>query len=395
MKSAGELERTGIRLLSERRCRKVYTTENAYKAHLVSKKHREKEAAAATNKSLPLVSVVDVQTSQSTESDILVQQDEPMAEASTPHEGSPDVPMSIEAKIAASRSKIPPTSCIFCPIASDSIELNVEHMRRAHGLFIPDQEYLVDLPGLLTHLGEKVAVDNICLWCNGRGKTLHSLDAVRKHMQDKSHCKIAYDTENDRLDISDYYDFTSSYATPARPKLKPSASSSKSRKQATEDEEEEEWEDDENMDEGDADEVVEENESEEEDLEDLQVSYGDTQYELVLPTGARIGHRSLRRYYAQRFSNPLPSLTASPNSETAIVRRLIKDRKTAQIPASGADFGGAGRGMMTIKVQSIHQAKEAGRHIREHRDSRRKEEFRTKVGFIHNNQKHFRDQLLQ
>ena len=30
------------------------------------------------------------------------------------------------------------------------------HMTKLHGLFLPDIEYLVDLPGLLGYLGEKV-----------------------------------------------------------------------------------------------------------------------------------------------------------------------------------------------------------------------------------------------
>jgi len=30
-------------------------------------------------------------------------------------------------------------------------------------------------------------------------------------MVDKAHCKIAYDTEDDRLEVSDFYDFTASY----------------------------------------------------------------------------------------------------------------------------------------------------------------------------------------
>ena len=50
--------------------------------------------------------------------------------------------------------------------------------------------------------------------------------------------------------------------------------------------------------------------------------------------------------------------------------------------------GGFGQ---VVKARNAGEAREAGRHVREFRDQRRREEFRTKVAFIHNNQKHFRD----
>lgn len=34
-------------------------------------------------------------------------------------------------------------------------------MTKSHGLFLPDVEYLVDLEGLLTYLGEKVTMIDI------------------------------------------------------------------------------------------------------------------------------------------------------------------------------------------------------------------------------------------
>lgn len=263
-------------------------------------------------------------------------------------------------------------------------------MERSHGFFIPDADYLVDLKGLLNYLGEKVAVSNTCIWCNGRGRELRSLEAVRKHMDDKSHCKIAYDTLKDRLDISDFYDFTSSYSSERSRPTEPPRLPKRVNEQTVDDGD---WEDDEEIDE--ADEVVEAVSDEEVDPTAQVLSYGDTPFELLLPSGSRIGHRSLRRYYVQRFSDPLPSTTAFANSETAIMKRLLHDQRSTLIPASGADFGGAGRGMMTMKAKTVGQAREAGRHIREHRDFRARDAFKTKVGIHSNNHHHFRDQLLQ
>jgi pre-60S factor REI1 len=122
-----------------------------------------------------------------------------------------EIGLSIDAKIAASRNRLTTSHCLFCSHAASSIDENLSHMASAHSFFIPDQDYLVDLPGLLTYLGEKVSIGNTCLYCPNGGKEFGSLEAVRAHMRDKGHCKIAYDTDDQKLEVSDYYDFESSY----------------------------------------------------------------------------------------------------------------------------------------------------------------------------------------
>ncbi len=81
---------------------------------------------------------------------------------------------------------------------------------RFHSFFIPDIEYLVDLEGFLRYIGEKVSVGNICLFCNGKGRSFHSLEAIRSHMVEKGHCKILYE-EDTAEEYADYYDFSPSY----------------------------------------------------------------------------------------------------------------------------------------------------------------------------------------
>ena len=120
----------------------------------------------------------------------------------------------------------------------------------------------------------------------------------------------------------------------------------------------------------------------------------DTMYELVLPSGARIGHRSLRRYYAQSFRYRPQSSPEDTNSGAALVRRLIADKNSALVPTKGG-FGAYGGGTDVVKARNVGEAREAGRHVREFRDQKRREDFKTKVAFIHNSQKHFRDPLLQ
>jgi len=227
-------------------------------------------------------------------------------------------------------------------------------------------------------------------------------------MIDKGHCRIAYGTESERLAVSDFYDFSSSY--PTLPGENKGSSKRRRVKVVVPDAElveEDGWEDvgDDVEDDG-VDDVVEESVAEPEDSEDEedesddetggpQITYGDTVYELVLPSGARIGHRSLQRYYKQSFANPLPGRVEDPNSGVGLVRKLIGDKENSTLVPVRGGYGAFGNGTMTVKAKNRGEAKEAGRHIREFRDQKRREQFKTKVGFIHNHQKHFRDPLLQ
>ena len=51
---------------------------------------------------------------------------------------------------------IPRTDCFFCMHHSSTLEKNAIHMSTDHSFFVPDVEYLIDLPGLFEYLGAKV-----------------------------------------------------------------------------------------------------------------------------------------------------------------------------------------------------------------------------------------------
>ena len=53
-------------------------------------------------------------------------------------------------------SVVPSNECIFCSHNSKDLEGNVIHMTERHSFFLPDAEYLTDLEGMMTYLGEKV-----------------------------------------------------------------------------------------------------------------------------------------------------------------------------------------------------------------------------------------------
>ncbi|KAI3375307.1 hypothetical protein L3Q82_021092 [Scortum barcoo] len=237
---------------------------------------------------------------------------------------------------AALPGSIPVTDCLFCSHHSKSLMKNVAHMTKVHSFFIPDVEFLVDFKGLVRYLGEKVGAGNVCLWCNEKGRSFYSTEAVQSHMTDKSHCKLFTDGDA-ALEFADFYDFRSSYPD----------------KKEGEDAE---------MD-------------EEELPDDKTLEYDDETLELTLPSGAKIGHRSLMRYYKQRFGaqRAVVALTHNKNAVGRVLR---------QYKALG--WGGDGG-------NSFHQKQRDMQYVQ-----MMKSKWMLKMGMSHNatKQKHFRVQVM-
>ena len=225
-------------------CRKSFGSENAFENHLNSKKHKvgvlenpdleeintnEKDQACIQSVKSSEVKSMDLDS----ESDI--------EEVDSDEWNDEDNP-------------ILHNDCLFCPHHSASLTKNLRHMTLEHSFFIPDAEYVVDLKGLLTYLGEKVSQGLICLWCNDRGKTFYSVQAVQQHMQDKGHCKMLHEGEA-LAEYVDFYDYSSSYP----------------------------------------------DQEEDKDVEVTIPVIEESDFQLVLPSGATIGHRSLMRYYRYIF----------------------------------------------------------------------------------------------
>merc|ERR1712002_895265 len=168
--------------------------------------------------------------------------------------------------------------CLFCSKISETLEDNLAHMSRVHSFFIPDIEYVCDLPSLITYLGQKVGEGKICLWCNEHGRSFNSVKSVQQHMIAKGHTKMLH--EGDAVfEYADFYDYRSSY-----PDFAECASSSQS--------------------------IADTDETEEEEVTDL-TSILMEDFQLVLPSGATIGHRSLQRYYRQSL-NPRRDVCINP-----------------------------------------------------------------------------------
>lgn len=109
--------------------------------------------------------------------------------------------------------ELDPSCCFMCDLENPNIESCMVHMHKHHGFFIPDVEYLKDPKGLLTYLGLKVKRDFMCLYCNDRCQPFSSLEAVRKHMAAKNHCRVHYGdgSDDEEAELEDFYDYSSSF----------------------------------------------------------------------------------------------------------------------------------------------------------------------------------------
>ncbi|PLW50664.1 hypothetical protein PCASD_00690 [Puccinia coronata f. sp. avenae] len=429
-------------------CGKSFSTLAAQNNHLASKKHHSQLAkqqppsmpkqVAKLSEQPPVQNTID-------QIDSLALSDEKIE--LDPTQKKADLERLVEQRIQQA-PRIESNECLFCPRSSSlrfaTPDEALKHMLHAHGFFLPDQEYLVDRPALLQYLAETVAVWNVCLYCGTGfgGKivpehaphdhaslTRKGLESVRKHMCDKNHCKLAWDTEEQRLEYSDFFDYRASYKNHKSLKSKVKASRISGMV------EEDEWEDvassgsDVSMEE---DEILRQEDR-------RQAVLGDTGFELVLPNGARVGHRSLRYIYKQNLlpyavgaqSTPAGNrninlltrmaVLASPaagggvstlSSSAAVLAPTLAARprstlasslhSASLIPSRGGGINFNARDSkaspqdLVIKARNPGEAKMAGHHIRTFKDVHKRQLFQTRVACTSgNNQKHYRDPLLQ
>ena len=178
--------------------------------------------------------------------------------------------------------------CLFCPIRSSDCDKHLQHMYLSHGFFIPFIDYIKDMEGLLQLLASLVGEYSTCIYCVNR--SFISVEATQHHMRDKTHCKLNFDNTDSFCDqFGDFYDFSTSYPDhelnedqllPPTPKLILS--------------------------------------------DDMS---------LVLPSGARIGHRAFKNIYKQHLTPSvsrclvLARPTALNPAEYAMKLKLMRERK--------------------------------------------------------------------
>lgn len=96
-----------------------------------------------------------------------------------------------------------PAQCLFCNRIHSSLDDNLAHMLKMHGLFIPDKDHLVvDVETLTAYLHLIIFAYFQCLYC---GTERSSTEAVQQHMMGKGHCK--FDISSKESEFCDFYDF--------------------------------------------------------------------------------------------------------------------------------------------------------------------------------------------
>ncbi|KAI4909876.1 uncharacterized protein J4E92_010492 [Alternaria infectoria] len=211
-------------------CQKTYFSENAYNNHLNSSKHRINMAKSGRGAQLDDAASV---TGSMVSSAFSLGESMAESEATTVN-GDKDVAdvaeglqnASLEGEDAAENESAaaeddkssvaastkpatdPLLDCLFCNYKSPNFQLNITHMGRYHGMFIPEKEFLAQPEELIKHLHEKVHAYHECLKCH---KTLHTASGIQTHMRDRGHCMIAFDSDIELVEIGEFYDFRSSY----------------------------------------------------------------------------------------------------------------------------------------------------------------------------------------
>jgi len=227
-------------------CRKLFQSQNSYDNHLNSKKHKQNvESYVPADED----SQIKEEKARIDKGENLKDIKEFCEEGKEASDGSDwETVRSDDDEDDYDESKaIPNTTCLFCPTTSTSFGDNLQHMALKHGFFVPDSNYCCDVEGLVTYLGMKVGCGNYCIQCSN--KRFRDLNSCQLHMRDKAHCKFS--VEGDLVvEYLDFYDYA------------------------------ELLKDDDNSD------------------DDVAMDLG---YTLVLPSGAKLGHRSLMRYYQQKL----------------------------------------------------------------------------------------------
>ncbi|KAM5436468.1 pre-60S factor rei1 [Microsporum ferrugineum] len=427
-------------------CQKTYYSENAFQNHIGSQKHRQREAMLRKDEGKDETASVmsgtfsmgdpineptavagdgEAEPGEQEFSDIIngikgtkVDTHDPLpirprrpSHPAEKEQGEPTL-----ANKDGSDVKIPLTQCFFCNYISPNIKLNALHMGKFHGMFVPEQEYLTDGKGLLEYLQAKIYKNSECLYCH---KLKATPEAVQTHMRDKGHCMIAFETEEEQIEIGQFYDFTSTYSDD---------------EEGVEEEgegknlQEDGWETDTSVSSLDSDEIGAEP------IDDRSHQYsklskhshhsntdprrhrnidgfhshahvhGHAAFvhdgELHLPTGRTAGHRSMAKYFRQNLHNyPTPE-------ERLTQQRMIEDAgpdaedgangQTSNANKNRALMSRANGGLGMIGASESQKKEVRGAEVRERRRADRSQrQYEWKINKGGNSQKHFRDPLLQ
>ena len=186
---------------------------------------------------------------------------------------------------------------LFDGHVSASFEANVSYMRRHHSFIVPFADRLAEPRRLFAYLQEKVERRGVCLCCQ---RAFGSAEACRSHMRDKAHCRVDCESAAGAQELRPFY-FGGLPGLHARGGV--SAMRTGSARRGTRAGASSEGDAGDGGDGGDGD----------ADADDASAAGGGgtaaDAFELVLADGRRLGHRSLRTYYRQKFAPAAQSWT--------------------------------------------------------------------------------------
>ena len=315
------------------------------------------------------------------------------------------------------------SQCMFCNYDSPNLKLNVMHMSKFHALFIPEQPYLADLEGLIAYLQAKIGENHECLFCH---KLKSSTAGAQTHMRDKGHCMIAFDTEEEMIEVGQFYDFRSTYSDASDDEASDDDDDGKATDSNDKDQEDG-WETDSSASVATAEigtvpidpdyhRLASHKHHTHADPRPHRNADGFHSHahlshhaafhsdgELIMPTGRTAGHRAFAKYYRQNLRHhgggaadegqEMRSITASDGAgeEGAAGREMVPRGRSGRGVVTRAD---GGLGMLGATEAQKREAK--GAEKRETRRAQRREmHYQLGVSQRANHQKHFRDELLQ
>lgn len=480
-------------------CQKSYYSENAFQNHQASQKHRLRAAIQSQNAlgedetasimsstvslgdpiatsiapitapeqpAVPVAPEAEAEFSKVVDGikDSKITDEDPVSRRPTrPHhsagEQRPDHPISPpneNPSITASSTTtegvpldaVPLNRCLFCNYNSPTFKLSVLHMTKYHGMFIPEQSYLVDIEGLISWLYARIHDLHECLYCH---KIKYSSEAIQTHMRDLGHCKIAFEAEEDMIEVGQFYDFSSTYSddeedpmlvdqskddgSPVQDKRRVLkqviATDNGDVEMAPGDENGEGWETDSSVSSVDTDELGsvaidkrhmyekqrlamhrhhshDASRSRSHKEHDGYHSHAHvnhhaafhSDHELHLPTGRTAGHRNLNRYYRQNLRNyPSPSERIEQQQQR-LLENGTEDREMANADSPQSRgrqvVSRANGGMGMLGVTDAKKKEVSAVEKRETKRAQRAEKnYQWGVDKRGNSQKHFRDPLLQ
>uniref|UniRef100_A0A1Q3F8P0 Putative c2h2-type zn-finger protein n=1 Tax=Culex tarsalis TaxID=7177 RepID=A0A1Q3F8P0_CULTA len=299
-----------------RACKKLFKSKNAHDNHLESKKHRDLlkvylkeqgqgQEGGQQDSSDQVQSVAVKSTREKKDFGAMVMEQDGDVEEVDSDEWDEDWENPIENN-----------DCLFCPNHSEDLIQNVKHMSVKHSFFIPDAEFCIDVEGLLGYLAEKICRDFICIWCNEKGRTFYSADAVRNHMVEKGHCKMLHEGAA-LAEYVDFYDYSSSYPD--------------------------------HSDDMDIDEEL-----------DAPPTLDADDFQMVLPSGAVIGHRSLLRYYKQRINPNRAAVVVAKKSTQRLHKVLAEYRSLGWTSTQQEAVARNARDMHVMKRQQAKLLQKVG-----------------------------------